>query len=90
MISRDLTRPVVHLSVWGPEEGAEACTDLHTTLSRQFRALLEWLRDIAGNVPTEAAEAAYWQASGDRRTAYAKLLLFAQRALRDGAPPQLS
>lgn len=79
-----LTRSAVHLSVWGPEEGADACTLLYEKLLDQFHAVLFWARAVGSAGDTECAASAYEEANSARLDAYTGFLYLAKTALRDG------
>lgn len=82
-----LARATVELSVWGPDDGADACADLQRDLNRQFAALTDWMVAVrAGQDPTHLQQA-YAAANTTRRESYAKLLELARSALRDNATP---
>ncbi|MES5819063.1 hypothetical protein [Streptomyces sp. RG80] len=80
-----LSRGAIHLSVWGPEAGADACVDLHGRIFEQFMAVLGWARAIASSGDPEAAALAYEEADAARLDEYTTFLHLAKAALRDGA-----
>ncbi|MGW6897218.1 hypothetical protein ACWGF2_11305 [Streptomyces sp. NPDC054919] len=75
---------VVHLSVWGPDDGVEACNELLDAINHQYEAALRWSRAVRTDSDTESAQRAYRQADEARIGAYARFAFIAKVALRDG------
>ncbi|WP_143626263.1 hypothetical protein [Streptomyces viridosporus] len=81
----DLAAGVVELSVWGPDEGADACGDLHTKIFEQVDAVLDWVMAVSQGRETVQEEEAYAAADEKRREAYGLFLFLARRSLRDAS-----
>ncbi len=78
-----LAAGVVELSVWGPDEGADACGELHTKIFEQVEAVMNWGGAIAQGRDTAREQEAYAVADENRRDAYSLFLYLARRSLRD-------
>lgn len=81
----ELGNAVVELSVWGPEEGASACADLHTKLYEQIKAVGRWREAVSEGREASREQSAYEAANRSRRNAYTIFLHLAAQSLRDPA-----
>ncbi|MZE78196.1 hypothetical protein [Streptomyces xinghaiensis] len=78
-----LATTAVQLSVWGPDEGADACTALVGSVGAQFRAATDWIEAIGEGRDSSVPQAAYLAADEQRRRDYTTFIALASSALRD-------
>jgi hypothetical protein len=79
----DIATGVVELSVWGPDEGAEACAELHAKIVEQTEAVLAWETAVSQGREATQEQEAYVAADERRIDAYSRFLYSARQCLRD-------